>query len=170
MRGRTLRKLASSAWLRSILQPVTYLGVTILVCVYATLAYLLVEDRKAAVVSATRQNENIAILFERLVFRSFKNVDDRIKLAREFYQRDPSGINLQTSFADLNGDNHLTFQYAIVGADGFVAASSIGGPVIGAYLGDQKSFIVHANKFRLIPSLSASRRRCGEEGYRSHAG
>ena len=97
------------------MQPVTYLGVMMLVCIYATLAYLIVEDRRTAEVAAIAQSKNLATLFEQLIFRSFKGVDNNIKLVRQFYLLNRSNIYLAALLRDSDNQNDLTFQYTIVG-------------------------------------------------------
>ena len=137
--------LPSVRWLRAFMQPVTYLGVMMLVCIYATLTYLIVEDRRTAEVAAIAQSKNLATLFEQLIFRSFKGVDNNIKLVRQFYLLNRSNINLSALLRDSDNQNDLTFQYTIVGPAGFVKASTIGGPDIGFYVGDRRPFVAHSN-------------------------
>ncbi len=135
----------SAGWRRAFLQPVTYLGVTMLLCIYATLAYLIVEDRRIAVETAISSNENLVTLFEQLILRSFKGVDNRLKLVRTLYQSHRSNFNLSELLDDSDVKNDLTFQYTVVGPTGFIEASTVGGPGVGFYVGDRRPFIVHTN-------------------------
>lgn len=160
-----VRDLSSNPRLRAFLQPVTYLGVAMLLCCYATLGYLLTEDRKTAEAAAINHNENLSRLFDQLIFRSFMSVDNRLKLIRQLYLRDRTGLNLSAMLENSGADSDLTFQYTVAGPSGFVTASSVGGPEIGFYVGDRPPFIAHANSSddRLFVSepvtLQASQKR-----------
>jgi diguanylate cyclase (GGDEF)-like protein len=132
-------------WLRLFAQPVTYLGITMLVLMYAALAYLLVEDARNAEAEARRNNENLALLFEQSVLRSLKSADGVIQLLRRAYRSDPTSTDLDMWVTDPEIKNDLIFQFSIIGPDGFIKASSYGAPAIGLFAGERPHFQVHVD-------------------------
>ncbi len=132
-------------WLRLFAQPVTYLGITMLVLMYAALAYLLIEDAQNAEAEARRNNENLVLLFEQSVLRSLKSADGVIQLLRRAYRSDPTSTDLDMWVTDPEIKNDLIFQFSIIGPDGFIKASSYGAPAIGLFAGERPHFHVHVD-------------------------
>jgi hypothetical protein len=58
MNGKEVRR-----WLRALAQPTTYLGVAMLVTIFAGLAYLLVQSRTVEEEEAKRSGDNIVGIF-----------------------------------------------------------------------------------------------------------
>jgi diguanylate cyclase (GGDEF)-like protein len=126
------------------MQPVTYLGIAMLACVYAATAYLLVQDSKNAQEEARRHSENLVRIFEESVSRAIKSADNTILLLRRSYQHDPAATDLVAWATDPELKNDLTFQFSITGPDGRVIASSYGPASTGLNIGDREHFLVHA--------------------------
>ena len=85
-----MRGCFSSAWLRSFLQPVTYLGVGMSLLILAGLFYLISRDREAAYSAALQNGDNLARVFEGHISRTIKSADNTLLYLRKSYQRDPA--------------------------------------------------------------------------------
>jgi diguanylate cyclase (GGDEF)-like protein len=130
-------------WLRACAQPVTYLGIAMLACVYAATAYLLVQDHRNANEEARRHGENIVRVFEESVSRAIKSADNTILLLRRSYEHDPAATDLVAWATDPQLRNDLTFQFSVAGPDGRIIASSYGPASTGLDIGDREHFRVH---------------------------
>jgi signal transduction histidine kinase/CheY-like chemotaxis protein len=126
-------------------QPVTYLGVAMLVFIYCALTYLLIADRKTAYNSAQHRAENIVRVIDQSFSHIFKSVDASLLFLRKSYEQDPSTFDLSTWVHDTSVRNVLTFDFAIADANGRVVKSSFSREIIGADRSRQESFHVHVN-------------------------
>jgi len=140
-----LARKATIGWLRACAQPVTYLGIAMLACIYTATGYLLVHDHRNANDEVRRNGENLVRVFEESVSRAIKSADNTILLLRRSYQRDPAATDLVAWATDPELKNDLTFQFSIAGPDGRVIASSYGLASTGLNIGDRENFRVHAN-------------------------
>lgn len=158
-------RLFQNYWFRAFLQPVTYLGATMLIFLYVTLVYLLIEDRQSAERDGIRNNENLVILFERTVYHSLKSVDEKIELIRDTYRHNPSHIDLSLWAETLQHGGNLSFQFAIVGRDGYIKQASASLDPSHLYVGDRAPFTfqLHSKADELFVSeptvLHSSNRR-----------
>jgi diguanylate cyclase (GGDEF)-like protein/PAS domain S-box-containing protein len=84
---------------------------------------------------------NVARIFQESTERIFQGVDRSLQLLRFLYERDPAGFDIAdwARHAQLTSDG--TIQFALIGRDGFMIASTTGyhGPPL--YLGDREHFI-----------------------------
>jgi diguanylate cyclase (GGDEF)-like protein len=140
-----LARKATIGWLRACAQPVTYLGIAMLACIYTATGYLLVHDHRNANDEVRRNGENLVRVFEESVSRAIKSADNTILLLRRSYQRDPAATDLVAWATDPELKNDLTFQFSIAGPDGRVIVSSYGPASTGLNIGDRENFRVHAN-------------------------
>jgi len=131
------------SWLSALAQPVTYLGFTMLVLLYAGLAYLLYADQQHDEREALRQGGNLCRLFEQFVSRSFKAADNTILLLRRSYRQDPVNTDLVAWATDPELKNDLTFNFSIIGPDGRIKSSSYGPRTIGIDVRNREHFLVH---------------------------
>jgi diguanylate cyclase (GGDEF)-like protein len=132
-------------WLRALAQPVTYLGVAMLVAIAATLAYLIAQDRHQASRQAIRQGENLSRLFGDSVARSFKSADATLLFLRWLHQHNTSNKRILAWVTNPELKNELTFQYSLIAPDGVIADSSYGGQVIGISVADRAHFRIHVS-------------------------
>lgn len=132
-------------WIAALAQPVTYLGVLLLIAIITTLTSLVEADRKHAVDEAVRQGDNLARLFEQFVSRSLKSADHTILFLRRSYQRNPADTDLAAWAHDPELKNDLTFQFVIIGPDGLIKESSLGASALGIDVGDRAHFRVHVD-------------------------
>ena len=131
--------------LRALAQPVTYLGVVMLVCIYCTLSYLLITDRQTAEYDAGRRGDNIVRIVDQSFAHIFKSVDAILLFLRKSYQRDPDTFDLSAWVADPSIRNELTFDFAILNASGRVIASSFSSKGLGIDRSDRDYFRAHAS-------------------------
>ncbi len=132
-------------WLRSFLQPVTYLGLGLGAFIVAGLVYLTHKDQEEAYNAAARTGANLAQVFEGYMSRTIKSVDNTLRVLRTSYQQDPANFDLQAWARNLDVQNELTLQITIVGADGLVRSSTSGERLIGRYFGDREHFQVQVH-------------------------
>lgn len=161
-----MQRLVSFSWFRAFMQPVTYLGIVMLLCLYGTLSYLLIEGKKEAEIAAIRNNENLVALFERTIHHSLKSVDEKLELIRTLYETDPSHLDLSIWAKTLEQRGNLTFQFTIVGSDGYVKLTSADWTHGQVFVGDRAPFTVHltSNKDELFVSTPTNLRSSNKQG------
>jgi hypothetical protein len=130
---------------RALAQPVTYLGIAMLVFIYCALAYLLIADRKTDYIAAERRGGNLVRVLDQSFSHIFKSVDASLLFLRKSYQQNASNFDLDTWVHDPSIRNELTFDFTITDANGRVVDSSFSKNIIGADRSDQEAFRVHVN-------------------------
>src|SRR5262245_8987066 len=140
-----MRGCLSPAWLRSFLQPVTYLGVGMSLVILAGLFYLISKDKEAAYSAALQNGDNLARVFEGYVARTIRSADNTLVYLRGSYQRDAGSFTLATMTQDPASPHETLFQFKLAGADGVVRYSSGPGSVVGTDLGGHEAFRAHVN-------------------------
>jgi diguanylate cyclase (GGDEF)-like protein len=140
-----MRGCFSSAWLRSFLQPVTYLGVGMSLLILVGLFYLISKDKEAAYAAALRNGDNLARVFEGHISRTIKSADNTLLYLRKSYQRDPGHFSVPTVAQDPEFRHEVLLQFTRIGADGIVRDSSWSGSVVGADYREQETFRVHVD-------------------------
>src|SRR5262249_52428676 len=106
------------AYLRSFAQPVTALGLGMLVLVYAILTYLLINDRTQDDIQATRRAEGLVKIIDRSVAHVFKSADSILLLLRNAYLQNPADFNIATYVHDAEIKNDMIFNFTIADAAG----------------------------------------------------
>jgi diguanylate cyclase (GGDEF)-like protein len=138
--GRYFSSSARSAWLRASLQPATLFGGALIVICWVGLAFVLSLERGKTLENANQQTANLARLLDDFTVRILQGIDQTLLLLRETYETNPTHLDL----AWLTGQTHvvrnLTMQVAVVGADGFMVASTAGHSLVPLYLGDREHF------------------------------
>ena len=159
MNGKEVRR-----WLRALAQPTTYLGVAMLLSIFAGLVYLLVESRKVEEEEARRSGDNIVRIFAQSISRLLTNADNTLLLLRKFYESHPNETNF-IQWPD-GFKNDLRLQYSLIGADGIVRASSYGPAALGLDISQLEHFKVQAaaSEDRLFVSKPVNIRSIGELG------
>ena len=79
---------------RALAQPVTYLGIAMLVFLYSALAYLLAADRRSAEVEATSRGDNLVRVLDQSYSRVFQSVDATLLFLRKSHQENPSTFDI----------------------------------------------------------------------------
>jgi methyl-accepting chemotaxis protein len=91
-----------------------------------------------------RQNSaNLARAFEQDVVHALHEVDWTIRLLRTYYIRHDPAFDFSGLIRDLTHADGLTFQYVIIGPDGFMVMSSAADPGAVVNLRDREHFRVH---------------------------
>jgi PAS domain S-box-containing protein len=134
----------SEIW-RALAQPVTYLGVAMLVTIYCALAYLLIADRKIADNDAARDAGNLVRIFGQSLSNIFNSADAALLFLRKSYMANPATFDLADAANDPAFKNDVRFRFTIANASGHVVASTYSKRVIGNYLGDRAAFRAHVN-------------------------
>jgi PAS domain S-box-containing protein len=130
--------------LRPFLQPVTYLGVAMLVFLYCALTYLLITDKKEDEALAIRRTTNIERVVHGSVVQLFNSAGNLLLLLREAYQNDPSHFDLTKWARKASNHNDLINNFTIVDAAGRVAQTSFGPGHAGADASKMESFLFHS--------------------------
>ena len=131
--------------LRALAQPVTYLGVAMLVFIYCALAYLIIADRKTAYMTAERRAGNLVRVIDQSFSHIFMSVDASLLFLRELYQQNPLNFDLSAWIRDPSVKNALTFQFSLLDAKGRVVHTSYLKSVIGADRSDREYFRTQLN-------------------------
>jgi diguanylate cyclase (GGDEF)-like protein len=113
-------------WLRSFLQPVTYLGVAFSVILLVGLTYLIHKDRQDAVEVASRTGKNLVQVFEGYMVRTIESADTTLRMLRTAYVTDPAHFDIATWAQNPDTYNDLALQLTVTGADGKILASTGG--------------------------------------------
>ena len=138
MRSGDLRALA-----RSLAQPVTYLGLGMLVVIYCATTYLLIADRNANYDAAERRAGNVARIVDQSFSRMLTSVDTTLLFLRKLYQQNPSDFDLSAWVHDPSIGNKLVFDFSILDAGGRVIQSSLSTSVVGGDRSNQDGFDAH---------------------------
>lgn len=131
--------------MRTLAQPVTYLGAAMLVFIYCAVAYLLITDRKDDFSDAVRGGDNLVRIFDQSFSHIFKSVDATLLFVRKSYQQAPAAFELAVWVHDPSIRNELTFDYAILDSSGRVVDASDSRILIDADRSYIEGFRVQAN-------------------------
>jgi PAS domain S-box-containing protein len=130
-----VRKIA-----RALAQPVTYLGIAMLVFIYCALTYLLIADRKEAYKEAQIRGKNLVQIIEQSFLHIFKSADATLLFLRKSYRQNPETFDLATWVHDPSIRNELTFNFMITDANGRAVDASGSKKLIGLDLSDREYF------------------------------
>ena len=132
------RKTAIRSIACTLVQPVTYLGVAMLLFIYCALAYLLVADRNEANNEAQRQGANFVRIIDQSFTHIFKSVDASLLFLRKSYAQNRSTFDLSSWVRDPSVRNELTFEFMICDANGRIVDTSFSKAIIGADRSDEE--------------------------------
>ena len=120
----TLKDAATRGRLRAWAQPVTYLGLAMLVTIYGFLAFLIVGDRNEATAAAKRQGGNLVRVIDKSYSNFFQAIDSALLFIIKAYQQNPDTFNLVDWAASSSIQNDITFNYIIADASGSVVKAT----------------------------------------------
>jgi len=134
------------AYLRSFAQPVTALGLGMLVFIYSILTYLLLNDRIQDSIHATRRVESLVKIIDRSVAHVFRSADSLLLVLRNAYLQNPSNFNIATFVRDAEIKNNMIFRFTIADAGGRVVDTTYDQSRVGNPLRDREffNFLSHA--------------------------
>jgi len=140
-----MRYGAISTFLRKLAQPVVYLGIGMLVFVYASVAYLAINDRSLDEQLAERRASNIVRIIDKSISFVFQSVDSNLLSLREIYQLDPAAFDISAWANNTATKNDLVLHYTIIGANGRILDTTSGKERIGANLKDLDAYKNHVD-------------------------
>lgn len=135
------RRSKAYAWA----QPVTYLGVAMLVFIYCGLTYLIVTDRKSAEYDAGMRGDNLARVVDKSFLHIFKSLDNNLLFLGKLYRQSPATFELSAWVHDASFKSELTSDFMICDANGRVVDSSFSKEIIGTDRSGQDGFRAHVN-------------------------
>ncbi len=135
----------SHVWLRASLQPATSFGLGMIAACWIGMALVMSIERGKILEGAIQQSENLVRLFEDNTVQTFERFDRTILLLRKSLEDDPEHFDLREWAQRTALVGEQTIQLAMVGADGYVIATTVeyNGPPL--YVGDREHFRVHAD-------------------------
>ena len=126
-------------------QPVTYLGIAMLVFIYCALTYLIVVDRKTAEYDAGTRGDNLARVVDGSFSHIFKSLDNNLLFLGKLYRQSPATFDLSAWVQDPSFKSELTSYFMICDANGRVVDSSFSKEIIGTDRSGQDGFRAHVN-------------------------
>jgi diguanylate cyclase (GGDEF)-like protein len=132
-------------WLRASLQPATLFGLSMIAACWIGVAFVMSIERGKVLEGAVQQSENLVRLFEDNTVQTFERFDRTILLLRKSLEDDPDHFDLREWAKRTALVGELTIQIAVIGADGYVTATTAEytGPPL--YLGDREHFRAHVD-------------------------
>ena len=127
---------------RALAQPVTYLGIAMLVFLYSALAYLLAADRRSAEVEAMSRGDNLVRVLDQSYSRVFQSVDATLLFLRKSHQENPSTFDISAWVRQTSVQNELTFEFTIVDRNGIIVGSTYSKGLLDAGRSDREYFRV----------------------------
>jgi len=118
-----VERIAGRAELRSWAQPVTFLGLGMLVITYAALGFLIVSDRQEATANAVKHGSNLVRIIDQTYAHVLQGTDSTLLVMRRAYSQAPSSLDLKTLFDAAQGD--IDHRYIVADAQGRVIASTL---------------------------------------------
>ncbi len=126
-------------------QPVTYLGVAMLVFLYCALTYLIVVDRKTAEYDAGTRSDNLVRVVDGSYSHIFKSLDNNLLFLGKLYRQSPETFELSAWVHDPSFKNELTSAFMICDANGRVVDSSFSKEIVGTDRSGLDGFRAHIN-------------------------
>ena len=97
-------------------------------------------EKESAIEHAKSQSASVIRIFQENTERIFLEVDRSLRLLRLVYQKDPAAFDLKFWAENASVMSGSTVQFTLIGADGYVVATTMNvqGPPV--YLGDGEHF------------------------------
>jgi methyl-accepting chemotaxis protein len=120
----------------------SFLGLAMILVIWLATGFHLFTFKRQLDESFRANSANLARAFEQDVVHALHEVDWTIRLLRSYYARNNSSefFNL---IRELNDADGLTFQYVVIGPDGFMVMSSVATSGAVLNLQDREHFRVH---------------------------
>jgi len=127
-------------WLRAFAQPVTYLGLSMLIALVVGVGFLVDQAKRNALDDAAQDGTNLARVFEEYIASTFKTADMMLLLLRKMYQQDPAHFDFAALARDLTKQNQMTIHFGLMGPDGRIKATSLAQSAIGLDVHEHEHF------------------------------
>jgi len=118
--GRIAAGLRARAWA----QPVTFLGLGMLVVIYITLSFLIASDRKDALANAIKHGDNLVRIIDQAYAHILQGTDSTLLVVRRSYIQAGTTEALQDLLNGSASPNALDQRYIVADAQGRVVAAS----------------------------------------------
>jgi diguanylate cyclase (GGDEF)-like protein len=132
-------------WLHALLQPGSLFALAMIAAIWIGMALMTSIERDKLLEGAIQQSDNLVSLFEENTVQTFERFDRTLILLRKSIEDDPEHFNLR-DWADRAAlVRDLTIQLSLVGADGYLIATTgnDSGPPL--YLGDREHIRVQVD-------------------------
>jgi diguanylate cyclase (GGDEF)-like protein/PAS domain S-box-containing protein len=138
------RKTPLRRWLYAVAHSATLLGVAMIGLVWMSLAFHIEIERDSAEEAAIENSRNLARAFDAHLAQSLADINRTLDVMRSYYLRDPVHFDLHVWNESAALLDRPLMQLSIVGADGYLRASSLPDwkPV---WLGDREHFRIHVD-------------------------
>jgi PAS domain-containing protein len=139
----TSKQSELSRWLRAVPQATTFFGLAMVALIWGAVEFHLNTEHELSEAAAIRNTGNLARVFEEQIVRTIK-ANDRILRSLQL-----SSVNetLSADFArwvsEIDDQSNLTVQLSLVGADGWLTASSLDFVTEAMDRSDRDYFAVH---------------------------
>jgi diguanylate cyclase (GGDEF)-like protein len=130
-------------WLRASLHPASFAGLILIAACWFVVAFVSSIEHEKTIEGALKHSEGLVRLFEQNTVDVLERFDRTLLLLRKSYEDDPDHFDLRSWAGRTALVGEDTLQLTLVGADGFVVATTTDykGPPV--YLGDREHFRTH---------------------------
>ena len=140
-----MRAIRVIRWHHAFAQPATYLGVIAIIIILSGAFFLEREEYRRAQEDGIQRGSNFTRLFEENISNIFRSTDSQLQILREIFLRDPKNFDLAHWVSGAQRNSDLAIQFAIVGSDGLISATSFSPNPPATYVGDREYFQAHIN-------------------------
>ena len=139
----TSKQSEPSRWLRAVPQVITFFGLTVIALIWGAVEFHLNTEFEQSKADAVQDTSNLARVFEEQIIRTIK-ANDRILRSLQL-----SSVNgtLSADFdrraSEIDDWGDLTVQLSLVGADGWLTASTLGLALEAMDRSDRDYFKIH---------------------------
>lgn len=137
-----------NSWAKSLLQPVTYVGILTVLIVCFALADLTKKQESTNFHNAVTEGDNLSLLLERQVSSTIDEADSGLLLLRSLYQNDPKKFSLNEWVHDTHLRRDINFKIEVAGAGGLIDGRNFSPAAHPTYFGGLESFATHAHSLR----------------------
>jgi methyl-accepting chemotaxis protein len=120
-----------------------YLALAMILVIWLAAALHLLAFKRQLYESTRADSANLARAFEQDVVHALQEVDWTIRLLRSYYVRKESSTDFAHLIRELTNADGLTFQYVVIGPDGFMLTSSVANSGAVVNLREREHFLVH---------------------------
>lgn len=121
----------------------TWLGLAMIVFIWVSVEYDVLQEKAAAHRASTQTAQNYARLFQEHISQAIGDVDNTLKFVRQDYLRDPLDFDLQGWVRNQYSFRSLALQFTLIGADGIMISTTTPGAASALDLSDREHFRVH---------------------------
>jgi PAS domain S-box-containing protein len=117
---------------------------TLMVLLWATVGVYVLDDRARAIKAARINAANLSRAIAEHLSGTVHIIDQTLLHFKLVYEKDPPAFNATAEFQNIPLPKAMMIQMGLIGADGYLVASSLGPISSSTNLGDREHFRVHA--------------------------